>query len=121
LLFAGNRTTNQLSRIDAQTGSLLRQVTLTDVPYALAYNPRLNQLLVVLADTNQLGVFDADSLALLARLGVGTQGANGGDGLVAWNERIYVSNNGAHSLSVLQYPCGVVTRWLALPVILYGP
>ena len=82
LLFAGNRTTNQLSRIDAQTGSLLRQVTLTDVPYALAYNPRLNQLLVVLADTNQLGVFDADSLALLARLGVGTQGASGGDGAV---------------------------------------
>jgi hypothetical protein len=79
------------------------------VPYALAINPATNHLFVNFAEVNQLGVFDANTFALLATLPLGAQGDGGGEAMVVLNNRVYVSNYAAGTVSVISDSCSQLT------------
>ncbi len=104
-LYVSNRNTAQIVVLNASTGAIVKSVTLPQVPYALAYDPSSNHLLVVLADVNQLDVLDGTTLTGLATLSVGAQGAQGGDGIAVLNGRVYVTNNAAGTVTVIQDAC----------------
>lgn len=105
-LYVSNRNTNQISVIDPNTGTILKSVMLSAVPYALAINPSTNHLFVVLAEVNQVDVRDGDTLARVTLLSVGAQGNDGGDGIGVMNGRVYVANNAASTVTVIQDACG---------------
>jgi YVTN family beta-propeller protein len=104
-VYVSNRNNSQVAALDANTGSIVKSVTLAQIPYALAFNPTTNHLFVVLADVNQLDVRDGTTLASLAVLTIGVQGAEGGDGIAVMNGRVYVANNSAGTMSVIQDSC----------------
>jgi YVTN family beta-propeller protein len=100
-LYVSNRDTKQVLMLDPSTGSVLKSVTLTQSPYALAVNPNTNHLFVVLAESNQVDVRDGATLERVALLSVGTQGDDGGDGIAVMSDRVYVANNAAGTVSVI--------------------
>lgn len=107
-LYVSNRVTNQLFVLDATTGSVIKSITLTQTPYALAVNPGTNHLFVVVADPintddpNQVDVRDGNTLNRITMLPTGSQGAAGGDGIAVMGGRVYVTNNAAGTLTVVQ-------------------
>ena len=105
LLYVSNRDTSQIIALDAATGAIIKSVTLAHAPYALAFNPTSNHLFAALVDSNQLQVLDGATLANITSLSVGSQGAQGGDGVAALNGRVYVANNDAGTVSVIQDAC----------------
>ncbi len=104
-VYVSNQNNSQVTSLDASTGAIAKSVTLAQVPYALAFNPSTNHLFVVLADVNQLDVRDGTTLASVATLPIGAQGAQGGDGLAVMNGRVYAANNAAGTLSVIRDSC----------------
>lgn len=107
-LYVSSRDSNQIFALNATTGAIVNSVSLgAQTPYALAYNPSTNHLLVVLADigVNQVDVRDGTTLNHLTTVSIGTQGADGGDGIAVMNGQIYVSNNSAGTVSVLNDTC----------------
>ncbi len=104
-VYVSNRNNAQIAALDASTGAIVKSVTLTQVPYALAFNPNTNHLFVVLGDVNQLDVRDGATLNSLAVLPIGAQGAQGGDGIAVMNGRVYVANNAAGTMSVIRDAC----------------
>lgn len=105
LFYVSNRSNSQIAALDPGTGTIVKRVTLSQVPYALAYSPSTNHLFAVLADTNQLDVLDATSLSSLALVSIGAQGAQGGDGIAVMSGRVYVASNAAGTMSVIQDSC----------------
>ena len=95
----------QLFALDSSTGALIKNVSLGQEPFALAYNPATNHLFVVLANENQVDVRDGTTLNHITTVSVGTQGGDGGDGIAVMNGRVYVSNNSAGTVSVLTDSC----------------
>jgi YVTN family beta-propeller protein len=104
-LYVSNRTTKQIYVLNASTGAQISSVTLAQTPYALAVNVSSGHLFVVLADSNQLDVRDTTTLNRVVLLNIGTQSADGGDGVVMLNNRVYVSNYSAGTVSVIQDVC----------------
>ncbi|MBM3129159.1 MAG: YncE family protein [Chloroflexi bacterium] len=109
LIYISNRNNSQVAALASATGASVKSVTLTQVPYGLAYNPGTNHLFVVLAEANQLAVLDGTTLHTLAVVSLGTQGDDGGDGIAVMNNRVYVANNAAGTVSVISDPCGVAS------------
>jgi len=104
-LYVSNRNTNQIAVVDPNAGTILNSVTLSQVPFALAINPSTNRLFVVLAEVDRVDVRDGNTLARLALLSVGSQGADGGDGIGVMNGRVYVANNSASTITVMKDTC----------------
>ena len=105
LLYVSNRDTSQVITLDAATGAIVKSVTLAHAPYALAFNSTTNHLFVALVDSNQLQVLDGTTLKSVATLPVGSQGAEGGDGVAVMNGRVYVANDDAGTITVIQDVC----------------
>ncbi|MBI5652354.1 MAG: YncE family protein [Chloroflexi bacterium] len=104
-VYAASRDTNKLVLLNASTGATITSVTLAQTPYALAYTPNSNRLYIILADVNQVNIRDGTTLSDRATLALGAQGADGGDGIAVLNNRVYVSNNAAGTVSVIQDAC----------------
>ncbi len=105
LLYVSNRDTSQITALDATSGAMVKSVTLAHAPYALAFNATTDHLFVVLVDSNQLQVLDGTTLATVSSLSIGFQGAQGGDGVAVMNGRVYVVNDDAGTMSVIQDVC----------------
>jgi YVTN family beta-propeller protein len=104
-VYVSNRNTSQVAALDATTGAVVKSVTLAQVPYALAFESNRNHLFVVLAESNQLAILDGATLNSIAVVSIGAQGAQGGDGIALMNNRVYVVNNDAGTMSVIQDAC----------------
>jgi YVTN family beta-propeller protein len=104
-VYAASRDTNKLVVLNASTGATITSVTLAQTPYALAYTPNSNRLYIILADANQVNIRDGTTLSDIATLALGAQGADGGDGIAVMNNRVYVSNNAAGTVTVIQDTC----------------
>ncbi len=104
-LYATNRRTNTLSLLNLDTNASAQTVREPSPPFALALNPATNHLFIVLPATNTVRVRDATTLALLADVRVGAQGNDGGDGIAVVNNRVFVSNYDARSISVIEDAC----------------
>ncbi len=105
LLYVTNRLTNKLFALNANSGAIVKSVSIEESPYALTVNPNTRRLFVILADSNRLDVRDAVTLNRLATLPLGMQGSDGGDGITLANGRVYVSNNEEGTLTVVQDEC----------------
>jgi YVTN family beta-propeller protein len=108
-LYVSNRDTNQISVIDPSTGAVTQRLKLTQTPHALALNPDTNHLFIVLGEANRLEIRDATTLNSIAQLPIGAQGDDGGDGITVLDGRVYVSNNAAGTVSIIQDSCLTVT------------
>ncbi len=104
-VYVGSRDTNKLAILNASNGSVVTNVTLPQTPNALAFNSTTNHLYVVYADVNQVSIRDGTTLNEITTLAIGAQGADGGDGIAVMNNRVYVSNNSAGTLTVIRDAC----------------
>ncbi|MBI5302349.1 MAG: YncE family protein [Chloroflexi bacterium] len=104
-LYVASRDTNKLAILNASTGANVTSITLANTPYALAYNANTNHLYVVLAEVNQVNIRDGTSLADLGTLALGTQSLDGGDGIAVMNNRVYISNYSAGTVTVIRDAC----------------
>ncbi|MBI3912896.1 MAG: YncE family protein [Chloroflexi bacterium] len=104
-LFVSNRDSNQISVVDTIKSVVIQRVTLPATPYALAFNPDTNRLFIILPDLAQVDVRDAATLSRIALLSVGPQGDNGGDGITVMSGRVYIANNAAGTVTVIQDNC----------------
>jgi len=100
-LYVSHWSDRSIRVFQASTGALLRMAQAPGRPYALAVNPNSGHLFVVGAANDQLWVYGADDLILRAVLPLPAQDAvDGGQGIAVENNRVYVSNYAADSLSV---------------------
>lgn len=105
-LYTANRSVSVINQIDASTNAILKSVRESLVPFALALNPASQHLFVVLPASSQVRVRDATTLDQLLDLPIGAQGNDGGDGIAAFGNRVYVSNNAANSVTIIDDGCG---------------
>ncbi len=102
-LYVGHWADHSLWAIDAATGVQIQRVVLPDRPFAVAVNPITQHLFVILARQDRLLVLREDTLAQVADLPLENQGGDdGGQGLAVYENRVYVADYGAGSLTVFQ-------------------
>ena len=102
-LFVSHWEGNSLWAIDAATGAKLNSVTLPGKPFGLAVNPSTGHLFVILAQGDQLLVLRSDTLVQMTTLNLPDQGGDdGGQGIALYGGRVYITNYGAGSLSIVQ-------------------
>jgi len=96
---------NSTNIVNLNTNLVINSVTEPVEPIAIAVNPATNHLFIVLPSINTVRVRDATTLAFIKDLSIGVQGNDGGDGIVVANSQVYVSNNSAGTVSVIQDVC----------------
>ncbi len=104
-LYTANRSVSVINVIDAGTNAIVQSVREVFVPYAIAVNPASNHLFVIMPASSQVRVRDATTLNVLGDLPIGAQGSDGGDGIAVFGNRVYISNNAARSITVLDDTC----------------
>ncbi len=108
-VYTSNRDSRKLSILDGSSNVVLKSIQETSTPYGLAINPASNRLFVVMGDLSRVHVRDGNTLDLVADVAVGGQGGDGGDGIAIVDNRVYVANNAANSVSVIADDCGAVS------------
>lgn len=102
-VFVTNRNGLDVTKIDGNTD--LVQGTPVDLPhrpYGIAVNQAKNRVYVVAAEADLLYVLDGATLQIVGTVPVGVQGAmEGGQGIAALGNKIYVSNYQDGSVTVL--------------------
>ncbi len=102
-VYIGNRISNTIRAMSAQTFADLGTLTLPHPPFALADNPHTGHLFAVSADTNEVYVIDDTTLTLLATASVGNQGdGTGGQGIAVLNDKAYVANYTDGTVTIIQ-------------------
>lgn len=102
-LYVGHWADDSLWAIDAATGARLQRAVLPDRPFAVAVNPTTGHVFVILARQDRLLALREDTLAQVADLPLEDQGGDdGGQGLAVYEDRVYVADYGAGSLTVFQ-------------------
>ncbi|NOZ06080.1 MAG: hypothetical protein GXP41_06985 [Chloroflexi bacterium] len=102
-VYVGNRISNTIQAISAQTFADLGTLTLPHPPFSLADNPHTGHLFAVSTDTNEVYVIDDTTLSLLATVSVGNQGdGTGGQGIAVLNDKVYVANYADGTVTIIQ-------------------
>lgn len=102
-LYVSHWSDNTLWAIDAASGVRLNYVTLPDKPFAVAVNPATGHVFVILAKQNRMLVLREDTLSRIADLPLEEQGGDdGGQSLAVYENRVYVADYGAGSLTIFR-------------------
>lgn len=103
LLYLGSRSEQRIVVLNTEDLTGVNAIPLPGPPYALAVNPRTGHLFAVDASRDVIYVVDtAAGYRLLGEVPVGHQGlVDGGQGIAVAQNRVYVGNWLAHSLTVL--------------------
>ncbi len=106
-LFVSHRGERTLAVVDLLTHSVSRTVSLPFIPYAVAYNPNSHHLFIVAAESNEVQVYDADTLRSLGALPIGLQDAHeGGQGIAITGNLVFIGNYAASSVTIVSdAPC----------------
>ncbi len=107
-LFVTHRADRTLAEVNLATRAVSRSVALPFLPHAVAYNPNSRHLFIVAADTNEVRVYDADTLQPLTALPIGVQNADeGGQGIALAGNWVFIGNYAGSSVTVVNDgPCG---------------
>ena len=102
-LYVSHWSDNTLWAIDAANGQRVNYVTLPDKPFAVAVNAVSGHVFVVLAKQNRMLVLREDTLAQIGSLPLEDQGGDdGGQSIGIYENRVYVVDYGAGSLTVFR-------------------
>ncbi len=95
-------SSSRVVAVNSTNGSAMATHLMSEIPYGLAVNPTTNHVFVSLPESNKVAVLNGTTLNQIGSLiSVGTGGENGGD-IAVLNNRVYVSNNSAGTMSVIQ-------------------
>jgi DNA-binding beta-propeller fold protein YncE len=118
--YVTSRDTNRVTMINTLTGSIIASRIYSDTAYAHSLNTTTNHLFINFAEVNQVGVINADTLLQLGTLYPGNQAAvsgQGGDGMMVFNNRLFVSNWADGTVSVFGDLCPPAIPLHPLPII----
>ena len=100
-LYTADRDGRSVTIADVDSDSIIKHMPLNCVPYQVAVNPASGHLFVVCADDRQMHIYDLDSTRWLAWVPVG-RGAQEGIAVDTATGRVYVSNGGDDTVSIIQ-------------------